>query len=227
MKRALLTLFATLFATLTFAQEQRLTRSERFALDGKETNLFATFATGFSGGDFGTVFKMEYNRQLSGNWFWGVSTHWYSTSDNDWELVYEEPYYDYSTEEYCDGYYDTYSVGSDRDIFNVSGMIYYRIHVVKDRLMLRPGFGAGLNYLNESFEERGVVSYNDDFMLSYSLELAWILRISKHFEFKFAPLVFAPYSLLPQNITISKSLGDGDFNFACDYLFNVGVGVRF
>ncbi len=226
MRRLLLTLIALSFATLSFAE--RLPRSERYALDGKENNIFLTLSSGFTGGIMGTQARLEYNRQLDGNWFWGISLKKGAASNNDFHFNYDDPYYDYSTEEYHPGNYSSEVSTTHKNLINVSGMAYYRIPIIKDRLMLRPGFGAGVCYYSDSTDYATSQDTKfDDVMMSYTIELAWILRLSKNFELKFSPLAAPMMSILPESMSYCRGLDSNNSTFSCDYLLNLGLGIRF
>lgn len=226
MRRLLLTLLALSFATLSFAE--RLPRSERYALEGKENNIFLTLSTGLTDGTIGPQTRLEYNRQLSGNWFWGISAKKSSASAHRLDFGYDEGYYDYDTEEYHEGGCTSSSYSIDKNMISVNAMAYYRIPIIRDRLMLRPAFGIGVCYLSKVADDYTASCYNsENYMLNYTAELAWILRVSKHFELKFSPLVIPPFSFLPESASYCRSLTSRDDSGSFDLLLNLGLGIRF
>ena len=95
-------------------------RIERHRLASKENNLFVTGASGITAHNQVTVgVKVEYSRQLKGNFYWGVdfSARWHlgSLMSYDWSGHGSDPYRNTVAQ----------------DIYKLDAMAYYRLPVVK------------------------------------------------------------------------------------------------
>ncbi len=162
-------------------------RTERHRLDGKENNVFLTFlSTGVTGHGQGMVrLKLEYSRQIRGNLYWGCSASAMTTAGYLWEGDGFEP-------GGCS--YNNFS----QDIFKFDGMAFYRLPVIRSRLLFRVGAGVGVGiHRILDYEE---LFRNDCRLLPYlNIEAAWILRCAKGFELKFSPTVL----LVPSEFSVS------------------------
>lgn len=148
-------------------------RIERHRLASKENNLFVTGASGITAHNQVTVgVKVEYSRQLKGNFYWGVdfSARWHlgSLMSYDWSGHGSDPYRNTVAQ----------------DIYKLDAMAYYRLPVVKSRLFLRFGAGVGAGYhrilkhVDNDLDKDRVLPF-------FNVECAWILRVTKGFELKF------------------------------------------
>lgn len=191
-------------------------REERHRLDSKEDNLFVTVSTGITA--FNQIVagvKLEYSRQLKGRFYWGAtfSTRWHQGHfvDYNWNGIG------------CSPYRNTVA----QDIFKLDAMGYYRLPVVRSRLFLRFGAGAGVGYHHMTRHADDAKDMDKDKVLPYlNVECAWILRVSKDFELKFSPtILFAPseFSVSPMKLgaptDVTPWLMDAGFSLTCGWRF--------
>lgn len=194
--------------------ERVAARVERHRVGVKENNVFLTFAIGRSSYNQRlSMFKLEYSRQIKGNFYWGATfaagVHEMSAFTYDWDG--QGPY--------------PYRNTANQDIYKLSGMGYYRIPVIKSRLYFRLGAGVGVGY--HHIRELGDLNDKQDAVLPYfTFEGAWILRVSKSFEMKFSPTIV----WVPSEISVSPiQLGaPSDVTpWVSDIGFSLTLGWRF
>lgn len=189
-------------------------RIERHRLASKENNLFVTGASGITAHNQVTVgVKVEYSRQLKGNFYWGVdfSARWHlgSLMSYDWSGHGSDPYRNTVAQ----------------DIYKLDAMAYYRLPVVKSRLFLRFGAGVGAGYhrilkhVDNDLDKDRVLPF-------FNVECAWILRVTKGFELKFSPtILFVPseFSVSPVELgaptDVTPWLTDAGFSLTCGWRF--------
>lgn len=191
-------------------------REERHRLNSKEDNLFVTVSTGLTA--FNQIVagvKLEYSRQLKGRFYWGTtfSARWHLGRfySYDWDGIGRNPY-DNSVAQ---------------NIYKLDAMAYYRLPVVRSRLFLRFGAGAGVGYHHMTRHADDAKDMDKDKVLPYlNVECAWILRVSKDFELKFSPtILFAPseFSVSPMKLgaptDVTPWLMDAGFSLTCGWRF--------
>ena len=157
--------------------------------------------------------KVEYSRQLKGNFYWGVdfSARWHlgSLMSYDWSGHGSDPYRNTVAQ----------------DIYKLDAMAYYRLPVVKSRLFLRFGDGVGAGYhrilkhVDNDLDKDRVLPF-------FNVECAWILRVTKGFELKFSPtILFVPseFSVSPVELgaptDVTPWLTDAGFSLTCGWRF--------
>ena len=157
--------------------------------------------------------KVEYSRQLKGNFYWGVdfSARWHlgSLMSYDWSGHGSDPYRNTVAQ----------------DIYKLDAMAYYRLPVVKSRLFLRFGAGVGAGYhrilkhVDNDLDKYRVLPF-------FNVECAWILRVTKGFELKFSPtILFVPseFSVSPVELgaptDVTPWLTDAGFSLTCGWRF--------
>ena len=183
-----------------------------------------SFGFGCGGGDYGKQapkfggastagVKVEYSRQLKGNFYWGVdfSARWHlgSLMSYDWSGHGSDPYRNTVAQ----------------DIYKLDAMAYYRLPVVKSRLFLRFGAGVGAGYhrilkhVDNDLDKDRVLPF-------FNVECAWILRVTKGFELKFSPtILFVPseFSVSPVELgaptDVTPWLTDAGFSLTCGWRF--------
>lgn len=196
------------------ARERRIVgRMERHRLDGKENNVFLTISSGYTAFNQAMArFKLEYSRQIRGDLFWGCALSSYT------HIGELQTYY-------CIEHADCYQNTVDQDINKLDGMIFYRLPIIRSRLFFRVGAGMGLGW-------HRIRSISDDYLrrnklLPYlNVEGAWILRIAKGFEMKFAPtILIAPseFSVSPVMLCASTDA----VPWITDLGFSLTLGWRF
>ncbi len=211
MKKQLLLIAALLFTSTTICNAEETTP--------KENSIYITGSTGFSThNQILAIAKIEYNRQIKGNWFWGASLQ------NSFGLG---RFTTYEVEPTIDGqYYDPYHNTVFQNIFMASSMTYYRIPIARKWLSLRAGAGLGIGYHHIHDHINNPASLQDKILPYINAELAWIVKLSKHIDLKFAPTIIG----VPQSISFSPvELGEPtDVKpIMYDAGFNIGLGVRF
>ncbi len=185
----------------------------------KENAIYITGSTGFSShNQILAIAKVEYNRQIKGNWFWGASLQ---------KCFSLGRFTTYDIEPTLDGGdHNPYRNTVFQNILMANGMAYYRIPIARKWLSLRAGAGFGLGYhhINDHIDNDDRLS---DKVLPYlNAELAWVLKVSKRIDLKFAPTLIG----IPQSFAFSPvKLGEPTdvYPMIYDAGFNIGFGVKF
>ncbi len=200
---------------LTKRQQRIQQREAKHELGGKENNMFFTLSTGYSNHNQVLITsRIEYSRNFSGNWFWGVTLQENlgvgRATVYDWDGTGKSPYRNTVRQ----------------NISITSGMLYYRIPVIKSRLFLRPGIGVGLGIHQLHDHEDNSDLLVDSVLPYFSAELTWILRLSRSIELKFAPTILG----IPQSVSVSPmQLGEPTdvYPLVTEIGISIGLGVRF
>lgn len=185
----------------------------------KENVIYMTGSTGLCSHNQNlAIVKVEYNRQIKGNWFWGASLQ------NCFNLGRSTRY---DIEPTLDGeYHNPYRNSVHQNIFMANAMAYYRIPIARKWLSLRAGVGARLGYHHISNHIDNDNRLIDKFLPYLNAELAWIVKVSKHIDLKFAPTIIG----IPQSFSFSPmKLGEPTdvIPMIYDAGLNIGLGIKF
>ena len=200
MKRIMVFLFTTLCPLVLYAQ------------DNKEAIIYLNGGSYFgSHNNMGAYIGLEYNRQFSGNWYWGArlsGTYFLGHPvQYDWDGTGKSPYRN----------------TIDQNIYKADAMVYYRLPVIKDIVLLRPGAGFGLGY-HDIFDDS--FAGKDKVIPYLNASLNWIVRCGKHLEFVLSPTI----ALCPSEFDYSfvQLGGSTDINpWLTNYFVSLGIGYRF
>lgn len=213
--KASLFLLLALSVQLSFAQNTDPRTDNRHRSVDRENSIILNLSSGISShNQMLAIAKIEYNRQIVGNWFWGVAVQ--SNFNMGRRITYD----------YAGGGSNPYRNTVRQNIFVLSGMAYYRIAVIKNRLFLRPGLGLGAGYHQITNNVDNSDLLHDRVLPYFNAELSWLLRLGQHVYLKFAPaLLFAPESFAISPIKLGAPTDVIPFN--TDLGVNLGVGIRF
>ena len=200
MKRIVASLFAVLCSTFLYAQNSR------------ESIVYLNGGSYWgSHNNIGAYIGLEYNRQINGNWYWGARLSGTYFLGNP--ITYDS-----------DGTGKSpYRNTIDQNIYKADAMIYYRLPVIKDIVLLRPGAGFGLGYhdiFDDSFAGKDIV-------IPYlNASLNWIVKCGKHLEFVLSPTIaFCPSEF---DYSFVQLGGPTDIDpWLTNYFVSLGIGYRF
>lgn len=200
MKRIMVFLLTALWSVALYAQ------------DNKDAIIYLNGGSYFgSHNNMGAYYGVEYNRQLNGNWYWGArlsGTYFLGNPvQYDWDGTGKNPYRN----------------TIDQNIYKADAIIYYRLPVIKDIVLLRPGAGFGIGY-HEVFDEG--FAGKDKVIPYLNASLNWIVKCSRHLEFVLSPTI----ALCPSEFDYSfvQLGGATDINpWLTNYFVSLGIGYRF
>ena len=153
--------------------------------------------------------KVEFNRSVSNNIYWGVLFSYQANTESE-EVYVPRPGVPTPDIAYM-------------DIASLYGMFYYRLPVINTRLSLRMGAGIGVGYHSISLSYRNE-EIKDKVLPYITASIQWIYRTKKGLEFKLAPLIISPSQFNYSPMGIDKQ--SKGYMFSYD-LFHISIGYMF